>query len=195
MINSNDIVQVFEYNQHFVAMMNIINHSKLNPPTSGHKHHIIPRCWFKMNGKEVDNSTDNLVLLTYEDHIKVHKLAYLCAKDIKFKSKMVYAYHRLSEGECLNKDLVKGEYSSNYGKKFTVEHRNKISKSLKDKSKSKEHRNNLSNAMKGHIPWNKDKKGTVSMDEVICSYKQYKLTSKFPLNWNCYQSLYHKGEL
>jgi len=195
MINSNDILQVFEYNQHFVAMMNIINHSKLNPPTSGHKHHIIPRCWFKMNGQEVDNSKNNLVLLTYEDHIKVHKLAYLCAKDNKFKSKMTYAYHILTKGECLDKDLIKGVYSTNYVKKFTVEHRNKISKSHKGKSFTKEHRNNLSNAMKGRIPWNKDKKGTVCMDEVIYSYKQYKLTTKFPLKWNCYQSLYHKGEI
>ena len=29
------ITQVFEYNQHFVAMMNIINAAKLNPPKEG----------------------------------------------------------------------------------------------------------------------------------------------------------------
>ena len=67
------ITQVFEYNQHFVAMMNIINAARLNPPSKGHKHHIIPRCWFKMNNLPVDNSKDNLVLLSYEDHVKAHK--------------------------------------------------------------------------------------------------------------------------
>lgn len=41
----NNILEVFEYNQHFVAMMNVINSARLNPPNKGHKHHIIPKCW------------------------------------------------------------------------------------------------------------------------------------------------------
>ena len=55
------IEKVFEYNQHFVTLMNIINRAKLNPPKEGHKHHIIPRCWFKMNGLNVDGRTWQLV--------------------------------------------------------------------------------------------------------------------------------------
>lgn len=111
-----DLSNVFEYNQHFVAMMNIINLARLNPPESGHNHHIIPRCWFKLHNLPVDNSKDNLVLLTYEDHIKVHKLAYLCAMTSKFKGKMAYAYHRLTQGEVVENEAFAGEQNSNYGK-------------------------------------------------------------------------------
>lgn len=45
-----DILEVFEYNQHFVAMMNIINSARLCNNKVGHKHHIIPRSWFKWKG-------------------------------------------------------------------------------------------------------------------------------------------------
>lgn len=47
------IDKVFEYNQHFVAMMNIINAARLNTPKEGHKHHIIPKCWQLVDGKRV----------------------------------------------------------------------------------------------------------------------------------------------
>lgn len=94
-----NILEVFEYNQHFVAMMNVINAAKLNPPTKGHKHHIIPRCWFNMNNLPVDNSKDNLVLLTLEDHIKVHKLASLCSVDTHIKYAMLSSIGILSRGE------------------------------------------------------------------------------------------------
>lgn len=89
------ITDVFEYNQHFVAMMNIINLARLNPPTKGHIHHIIPKCWFKLHNLPIDNSNDNLVLLTEEDHQKVHRLCVLCVKDEPMKSKMGFAVHRL----------------------------------------------------------------------------------------------------
>ena len=94
------IEKVFNYNQHFVAMMNIINAARLNSPENGHKHHIIPQCYYKMNNMTVDNSESNLVLLSPLDHQKIHKLAVLCVKDPILKSKMcshdnikLYAYH------------------------------------------------------------------------------------------------------
>ena len=134
-----NILEVFEYNQHFVAMMNIINNARLNPPIEGHKHHIIPRCWFKMNGQEVDNSNDNLVLLTYEDHIKVHKLAYLCSIRHELKSKMAFAVNRMIN--------YTGEGFKGY--KHTKESKLKMSKSKKSKH---------------IIPWNKGK----TMSEEYC---------------------------
>ena len=59
-----NILEAFEYNQHFVAMMNIINKSKLFPPITGQVHHIIPRCWFKHNNLKVDNTANNTVKLS-----------------------------------------------------------------------------------------------------------------------------------
>lgn len=133
------ITQVFEYNQHFVAMMNIINAAKLNPPKEGHRHHIIPRCWFKMNNLPVDNSKDNLVLLSYEDHVKVHKLAYLCALTRVFKGKLSYAYHRLTKGEVLDNDLWKGKNNPRYGKHLSDETKKKISESLNRRTHNNNH--------------------------------------------------------
>ena len=198
MISDLDEVQLFEYNQHFVAMMNTINAARLNPPIKGHKHHIIPRCWFKMNNLDVDNSDDNLILLTVEDHIKVHKLITLCVKDSKFRGKMNYAYARLTTNNA-DWTLNKGIGSSNYGKKFTEEHKKKLSISHKGIIFTEEHRKNLSKAMKGRKAWNANIRGNsykehLNMDEIRKSYCEYKLTSLFPISWNCYQSYYHKGE-
>lgn len=142
------LTDVFTYNQHFVAMMNIINMSRLNPPESGHKHHIIPKCWFRMNNLPIDNSKDNLVLLSYEDHVKVHKLAYLCTTD-KMKRNMAYAYHRLTKGEILDNSYWKGENNPFYGKTHTEEVCNK-----------------LSEINKGHIPWNMGKHNIYSQDTI-----------------------------
>ena len=93
-----NILDIFEYNQHLVAMMNVINAARLCPPAKGHRHHIIPRCWFKMKGLPVDNSKDNIVLLTEDDHIKVHKLAMLCSADSIMRSKQAFAVKRLLKG-------------------------------------------------------------------------------------------------
>ena len=150
--------QVFEYNQHFVAMMNVINAARLNPPKEGHKHHIIPRCWFKMNNLPIDDSNNNLVLLSYEDHVKVHKLSYLCAGNREFKAKMAYAYHRLTKGQIVENGCFNGTNNPVYGKHFkrTIETCNKMSEAMKGdknpfygKHHSEEARRKVSEANKG----------------------------------------------
>lgn len=133
-INTN-ISEVFEYNQHFVAMMNVINAAKLNVPESGHKHHIIPRCWFKMKNLPIDNSDSNLVLLSYEDHVKVHKLALLCTKDKVMRSKLGWALKRLSFGTFLGcnhtKESIEKNRNAHLGKSHTEETKQKIAESTK----------------------------------------------------------------
>ena len=137
------ITDVFEYNQHFVAMMNIINVARLNPPKEGHKHHIIPRCWFKKNNLPVDNSKDNLVLLTEEDHQKVHKLAAMCIIGSDMRSAMGFAVHRLH-----------GSFS---GMHHTDATKRKISKAHKGQTHSEDTRRKQSEANKGQVPWSKGK--------------------------------------
>ena len=127
--------QAFEYNQHFVAMLNIINAARLNPPKEGQKHHIVPRCWFKMNNLPIDNSDDNLVLLSYEDHIKVHKLSILCAATSELKSKMGFAVKRLLKGNFSGmhhtEESNKKNADAHKGKSRSIETRRKIAESLK----------------------------------------------------------------
>ena len=78
-------------------MMNIINAAKLNKLAKGHRHHIIPRSWFKFKHYEVDNSKDNIVTLTAEDHLKVHQLAVLCAIESYLRGAMLAAVGLLQD--------------------------------------------------------------------------------------------------
>lgn len=53
------------------------------------KHHIIPRHYYVHNNLDVDNSNDNLVILSYKDHIKAHLYLVKCCinmRDIKANS-------------------------------------------------------------------------------------------------------------
>ena len=144
MIDVRCVNEIFTYNQHFVAMMNIINSSRLNPPTKGHRHHIIPKCWFIMHNLPIDNSDENMVLLTKENHIKVHKLSILCAATPEIKSKMGFAVHR----------LLNGNFS---GIHHSEETRKKISEAHKGKHRSEETRKKISEAHKGKESWIKGK--------------------------------------
>lgn len=46
-----------------------------------HKHHIIPRSWFKLTGKEINNELNNLVNLSYREHFLAHYYLCLCTED------------------------------------------------------------------------------------------------------------------
>ena len=148
------LTDAFKYNQHFVAMMNIINMSRLNPPESGHKHHIIPKCWFKMNNLPIDNSKDNLVLLSYEDHCKVHKLMSMCSITEELRHKMICAYNMLMKGTVLGisykhtQDTKNKMSEAHKGKHFSKETLNKMSEAHKCKNLSDETRRKMSEAAK-----------------------------------------------
>ena len=156
------LLDVFEYNQHFVAMMNIINIARLNPPENGDKHHIIPKCWFKMNNLPIDNSKDNLVLLTKEQHGKVHKLMSLCAKDAQLKRNMVIAAHFM------------GLPTTSLKYTHTKEARQKISEANKGRHHSEEIREKISTSMKGKL------KGRTLTDDVKKKLSVLKLGEKNP---------------
>lgn len=128
-----DILQVFEYNQHFIAMMNVINAARLNPPEGGHKHHIIPKCWFKLNNLSIDNSKNNMILLSYEDHVKVHQLMLLCMKEPMMRSKMALAVHRLTKGEISNPIYWSGELNPNFRKPRSAAVKAKISETKRNR--------------------------------------------------------------
>lgn len=128
----------------------------------GEVHHIIPKC---MGG---DDSEDNLVKLTAREHFIIHKLlveiypnnrkinyaAFLMCKmknamgrDYRVGSR---EYQRIKESIKLDEKTKKKISKSlignkrNLGKVLSDEHRNKISKSMKGKVRSKQHRLNQS---------------------------------------------------
>lgn len=147
MIEEEIIMQCFKYNQHFVAMMNIINLAKIqNVNGNFEKHHIVPRCWYRINNLEVDNSSANLVNLTREQHAKVHMLIPLCCDD-KIAGRM---------NRC--KALMNG--TRNLGIKLDETWKKNISVSLKGKKqnykRTPEHCNKMSETMKKKYAENPD---------------------------------------
>ena len=50
-------------------------------PRITNKHHIIPKSWFKINHKEIDNSLRNLVNLDYRNHVLAHYYLCLCTEN------------------------------------------------------------------------------------------------------------------
>ena len=46
-----------------------------------HKHHIVPKSWFKLTVTDVNNELSNLVNLTLRDHFLAHYYLCLCTED------------------------------------------------------------------------------------------------------------------
>ena len=46
-----------------------------------HKHHIIPKSWFKLMDKEINNQLNNLVNLPCREHVLAHYYLCLCTQD------------------------------------------------------------------------------------------------------------------
>lgn len=168
------ILDCFDYNQHFVAMMNIINYAKLtNKDGKFEKHHIIPRCWFNKHNLLVDNSENNLVNLTIEQHRKVHKLAVLCAKE-EIKSSLKYA------SSLMNRESICGEKNPNYGVKCDEEKRNKISNSVKQAYKDgRLNTNGENNGMYGKHSWCNGKHLSDETKHKISETKKNNITPEY----------------
>ena len=141
-------MKAFTYNQHFVAMLNVINAARLNPPDRGHKHHIIPKCWYKMNNLPVNNSKDNMVLLSYEDHVKVHRLGLLCVTEPLMRRNMALAVHRLTKGEYSEPKYWTGTLSPTFGKPRSEDIKAKISETKLNRMND-ETRRRIGEAKKG----------------------------------------------
>ena len=46
-----------------------------------HKHHILPKCWFKLTNNEINNDLNNLVNLPCREHFLAHYYLCLCTED------------------------------------------------------------------------------------------------------------------
>lgn len=126
-----------------------------------HKHHIIPRFYFKINKLKIDNSENNLVILFRKEHALAHYYLFRCSKNKIILNYNFYALeyilpkkteiNKISENEFL--ELI--QYYNDYEIKLTEETKKKISKSCKGlphpkgKSPSLETRKKLSLKLKG----------------------------------------------
>lgn len=57
------------------------------------KHHIIPRCYFKLKSLPENNSADNLINISYKNHLLLHYYLCLCTTGIlNYKLKCAFFY-------------------------------------------------------------------------------------------------------
>ena len=93
----NQLKEIFDISSsEFAKMMAIINSAKaLKLPHRGnHAHHIVPRSYYNKYNKEVDNSEQNLVNLTPQEHFIVHYYAWKSANKV-MKTSMAYAFRMM----------------------------------------------------------------------------------------------------
>lgn len=64
-----------------------------------HRHHIIPRYFFKKNGVSVDNSPSNIAVLSVENHILAHYYLWKCSPNDSWKWYNVLAVNYLLYGK------------------------------------------------------------------------------------------------
>lgn len=140
-------------NEAFLKIKNIIEEARKNPPKEGHIHHIIPRSWYKIHNFKVDNRKTNKVLVTVEDHYKLHLLLSECMKEKEMQYRMRYAAHGLknwkkSEQKPISKiPSCTTNISENNEKK---QHITKVKHVVK-KSKQRTHRGVWRKFLNNHI--------------------------------------------
>lgn len=112
-----DILDKLKTLEYFVDNEYLLKYAQLvetrraagNRHTLTNKHHIVPRSWYKLMGKEVDNSRTNLITLTYREHVMAHYYLCLCTRDnLKYANEL--ALIGLANRKCLSdidRQLVK----------------------------------------------------------------------------------------
>ena len=110
-------------------------------------HHKFPRSFSKKDGVDIDNDEDNLVSLSLADHFRVHYYLWKCskkgyrgmmAKAFVFMRKKMVAYASDETIEQLAKDYE----AAMKGKKFSEEHKKKLSEINKVRMKGMRFFNN-----------------------------------------------------
>ena len=163
-------LNIVEDNKYLNKYCQLIAENKTTNYEKGktHKHHIIPKSYYKINNIPVDNSNNNLVNLLFKDHILAHYYLSLCSSNLDFKyaNELAFGYLTINnkypiadnEKEVLNslpyyqelyEEGCKVRAIKNTGKTRTKETKQKMSDWQKGKPKSEEAKKNMSKAQKG----------------------------------------------
>ena len=64
----------------------VANRTKTNFSGKTQDHHILPRAWYKLYNKKLDNSAENLIRLLVSDHAKAHLFLFQAATNPEVKA-------------------------------------------------------------------------------------------------------------
>lgn len=118
----------FENNEYFIRYINLIEKNipnKKNKNFNYQRHHIVPKCFYTQNNYNYSNKLDrlyinrkdNIVLLSYSDHILAHYYLCLCAKEPIFLYRLRIAFILLTNCDVNCFDLNSLEkYNEIYNK-------------------------------------------------------------------------------
>ena len=173
---------VFVDNEYLDKYCNLV---KSNKDTKVEKyrtqvHHIVPKCYYKIYGLDIDNSKENKVNLLFKDHVRAHCYIVMCSVDFLFKYyNMISVYKTMNHRDfkhidCSDMEEIQIAYEEarkiayKYNPMNIEEHRkahdelmgseevrNKISMGMKkyraEFGFSDEHRKNLSKSAKDQV--------------------------------------------
>lgn len=76
-------------------------------PRVTHKHHIIPRSWFRLTSNNINDDLNNLVNLPTREHILAHYYLCLCTEDpFKYANQLALVCLQESKKFCNNIDKL-----------------------------------------------------------------------------------------
>lgn len=64
----------------------IVSRTRESFPGKTQEHHILPRAWYKLHNKKLDNSASNLIRLLVSDHAKAHLFLFQAATNPEVKA-------------------------------------------------------------------------------------------------------------
>ena len=84
-----DVYQTLKSHKYFIDNEYLVKYCQLIErnrrthvrPKRTHKHHIVPKSWFKLTSNDINNDLNNLVNLTRRDHFLAHYYLCLCTED------------------------------------------------------------------------------------------------------------------
>ena len=92
----------FEDNEYLEKYLEIISNPGLEDGYT-EKHHIIPRCYYRLHNLTINNSPENLVTLTMKNHMLAHYYLMNCVnKHSQLYQKLVFACNRTFNNNHMN---------------------------------------------------------------------------------------------
>lgn len=114
MVSYNDLknnllkLEGFEDNQYLLKYCKLISHNEL---ILNHyeKHHIIPKCYFKLRGLPIDNTTQNICKLSCYNHILAHYYLVQCTSG-QLRHKLLFALSAMCNQDQSKLTLTEKEF-------------------------------------------------------------------------------------